>query len=78
MTFSTGTQEYSQKYASGIIRVSKTFKDVPTYSKETVDVVDHVLSSKMPVAELTKWRKWRDTRLSLLAKLFSTLFTAFI
>ena len=42
---------------------------MPTYSKETVDVVDDALSSKMPVAELTKWRKWRDTRLSLLAKL---------
>ncbi|XP_003738792.1 lambda-crystallin [Galendromus occidentalis] len=64
-----GTQEYFAKYASGIIRVSNTFKGIPTYSKETTDVVDQALSAKMPVAELTKWRKWRDTRLALLSKL---------
>lgn len=64
-----GTQEYFEKYASGIIRVSNTFKGIPSYDKNTVDKVHEALSSKMPVEKLQDWRKWRDTRLAALSKL---------
>ncbi|OQR67280.1 lambda-crystallin-like [Tropilaelaps mercedesae] len=64
-----GTQEYFHKYAQGIIRVSSTFKGIPTYCKETIDKIEVCLSAKMPLNELGHWRKWRDTRLAALAKL---------
>jgi len=64
-----GTQDYWKKYASGVIRVSKTFKGIPAYDKNMVDKVDASLSTKMPVDKLPEWRRWRDTRLMALAKL---------
>jgi len=64
-----GTQEYFEKYAGGIIRVSNTFKGIPSYCQKTVDQVDAALSAKMPIDDLPKWRKWRDTRLAQLSKL---------
>lgn len=64
-----GTQEYFQKYAQGIIRVSNTFKGTPTYCQETINKVDKLLTDKMPLKDLPYWRKWRDTRLAALAKL---------
>lgn len=64
-----GMLEYSEKYAKGIVKVSKTFGPVPTYDGATLAKVNKELLEKVPLKDLQKRRQWRDTKLAELAKL---------
>lgn len=64
-----GMLEYADKYAKGIVKVSKTFGPVPTYDGPTLTKVNAELLQKVPLKDLQKRRQWRDTKLAELAKL---------
>ncbi|KAH7947034.1 hypothetical protein HPB52_007465 [Rhipicephalus sanguineus] len=63
-----GMLEYADKYAKGIVKVSKTFGPVPTYDGPTLTKVNAELLQKVPLKDLQKRRQWRDTKLAELAK----------
>lgn len=64
-----GMLEYAEKYAKGIVKVSKTFGPVPSYDGQTLAKVNAELLQKVPLKDLQKRRQWRDTKLAELAKL---------
>jgi len=66
-----GTRNYMDRYAPSIRRVSSSFDPVPEFAEQTLAIVDKELSARIPpTAEgLNSRRRWRDERLSGLAKL---------
>ena len=66
-----GTENYMQKYAESIRRVSSTFGEIPTYDGEALKKINEALSKSVAAtpAELNEQRQWRDKRLIALSKL---------
>lgn len=64
-----GMEEYCQKYAKGIVRVSESFGPVPKYDGATLEKVNRELLDKVPLQDLPERRRWRDSRLAALSKL---------
>ena len=66
-----GTENYMQRYASSIRRVSSSFGPIPTFDGKTLEHVEQRMASRIPSVpdELNKRRQWRDDRLVALAKL---------
>ena len=65
----TGMDNYCQRYADTIFRVSKTLGEVSLFEGASLENVDKQLCDMIPVEQLAKRRDWRNARLSALAKL---------
>lgn len=63
--------DYMQQYGAGLERVSSTFGPTPNYSAlpPSVEEIDKQLQAMTPKDKMAEQRKWRDQRLSALAKL---------
>jgi len=64
-----GMDNYCQRYADTIFRVSKTLGEVSLFEGASLENVDKQLCDMIPVEQLAKRRDWRNARLSALAKL---------
>lgn len=64
-----GMLDYCKRYGEGIYEVSKTFGANPRMEGELAGYVHEEMCKLSPVENIVERRKWRDTRLTALAKM---------
>jgi len=65
----TGMKEYFEKYGKGIYDVCMDFGPVPKMEGKTAQLINDVMTKKIPIEKLAERRKWRDERLIALSQL---------
>ncbi len=62
-------REYCEKYGDAIYDITKKFGPVPKWDGAVADKIHANMCEKIPLDTLDERRRWRDVRLSGLAKL---------
>ncbi len=62
-------RQYCERYGETIYNVSKSFGDIPKWEGPTAERIVAEMNEKFPLDTLVERRRWRDARLSALAKL---------
>lgn len=61
--------DYAERYADTIYNVQKTFTQPEKIEGPTLERIQRELSAKVPMSDLDKRRKWRNSHMAGLAKL---------
>lgn len=64
-----GMLDYCKKYGEGIYKVSNTFGPNPRMEGELAEYVNEEMCKLSPLETIAERRKWRDARLTALAKM---------
>lgn len=67
--FTTGWLSYADRYADMIYGIMSGFGEPPKLEGETLQQIHEDFTRRIPLDQLNERRKWRDVRLSALAKL---------
>ncbi|CAI9717461.1 lambdalambda-crystallin-like [Octopus vulgaris] len=72
-----GMLDYAERYADTINRVQKTFSPPEKFEGPILERLQRELSAKVPMSDLDKRRKWRDSHMAGLAKLKKNMSSEF-
>ncbi|XP_035231113.1 lambda-crystallin-like [Stegodyphus dumicola] len=64
-----GLLDYCKRYGEGIYKVSQTFGPNPKMKGEVAERIHEMICKLSPLEKLAERRKWRDARLTALAKM---------
>jgi hypothetical protein len=68
-----GMLDWGRKYGNDIYRVCQSFGPPEPFKGPTVDKIQKELTQRIPLNTLDQRWKWRDARLSALAKLKTSM-----
>ena len=62
-------QNYCDRYGETIYEITNNFGPIPYWDGPTKDKINDAMCARIPEDKLVERRRWRDARLSALAKL---------